>query len=303
MNVEGEKLIYAKYDELMYDETKKVLIAGKEDNGMSWKYINEEDEQLSSETFTRALDFSILDGKHTIVKPDDHIYALINSEYEMLKGQPDMVDISLSEGCNWIGSDYIDFNEFIAKLQLKQNSIFGLSLQSKPVDVANLNSQWDEYFEPDPRLHGYLNKLAMRRSLDYTHLELEVLFDDIIGREVEDEGMPIEDEDLEVADGPCEWTDAKPQKIELNIEKTSKLNGKMDTLFGMIADIYKKGAAIVKQNNNALLLKCKDGSVCAVVRDFNSITISIISATYAADFLEGFSIDKYDGPILEGDFD
>lgn len=60
MNVEGEKLIYAKYDELMYDETKKVLIAGKEDNGMSWKYINEEDEQLSSETFTRALDFSIL---------------------------------------------------------------------------------------------------------------------------------------------------------------------------------------------------------------------------------------------------
>lgn len=296
MNLKGEKLIYAKYDYLFFDEYENVLLACKEDNGMSWKYIDADDEQLSPETYTLAYSFFALDGEHTLVKPDDNTYALINRDFEVIKGQPDMVDVNLNEGSYFVESDYLDMNDVIARLQLKQNSIFGLSLKSKPVDAVKLYVQWDgssgsdEHKADDPYWYDYKSNLAMQKSVGVTNVTLGVAFNQALSRRVGSYDSSV-----------YEWNDAKVQWMNFGIEKSSKLKNKMKALFSKIAEIYKKDATIVKQNKNALLLKCKDGTARCIYRIKEGIVVNFISETVATDFLENFSIDQFKEDIIEDD--
>ena len=109
MNMKGETLIRAKYDEIKLDLGGKIW--ARFDNGKSrkWKLIDSNDNQIGEDTYEDFEPFSAIDGKHAVVKLGKNDYAIIDQNGKILDAElPARIDhILFHEGDNCVrhGSD------------------------------------------------------------------------------------------------------------------------------------------------------------------------------------------------------
>ena len=121
MNTKGETLIRAKYEFLYFDgDNMLVAIVKKDADTFESKYVNEKDEQIGEDTYVSATPFTMFDGEHAIVKPNDKIYSIISKEGKQVEGLPDIVEIGTFEGESYIQSDYVDFKALIADCKISE---------------------------------------------------------------------------------------------------------------------------------------------------------------------------------------
>ena len=136
MNTKGETLIRAKYEFLYFDgDNMLVAIVKKDADTFESKYVNEKDEQIGEDTYVSATPFTMFDGEHAIVKPNDKIYSIISKEGKQIEGLPDIVEIGTFEGESYIQSDYVDFKALIADCKISDDGMFGMSFKTTPAEA------------------------------------------------------------------------------------------------------------------------------------------------------------------------
>lgn len=111
MNVKGETLVRAKYEYLYYDEDNILIAMTKDDDTYEFKYIDKKDNQIGSDTYVVAAPFSSFDSEHTLVKPNDKTYSIIDKKCKQLEGLPDIIDVGNYVGEDYVESDYIDLKK------------------------------------------------------------------------------------------------------------------------------------------------------------------------------------------------
>lgn len=78
MNTKGETLVRAKYEFLYYDEDGTLIALVKNGDSYEYKYIDQQDNQIGEDSYVKATLFSMFDGQHALVKPNDKIYSIID---------------------------------------------------------------------------------------------------------------------------------------------------------------------------------------------------------------------------------
>ena len=61
MNVKGETLVRAKYEQLYYDDDNTLVAVVKNGDSYEYKYIDEKDNQIGNDTYVKATLFSMFD--------------------------------------------------------------------------------------------------------------------------------------------------------------------------------------------------------------------------------------------------
>lgn len=157
MNTKGEILIRAKYEALYYDgDNMLVAVVKKDKDTYESKYVNEKDEQIGSDTYVIALPFSMFDNEHTVVKPNDKIYSIINREGKTMEALPDIVNISTYEGESYIESDYVDYDKLISECKITQDGMMGSTFAIKPAEAIKIEVEHGSTFSSDEHKAGDL---------------------------------------------------------------------------------------------------------------------------------------------------
>ena len=89
----------------------------------------------SNSRYVSATPFTMFDGEHAIVKPNDKIYSIISKEGKQVEGLPDIVEIGTFEGESYIQSDYVDFKALIADCKISDDGMFGMSFKTTPAEA------------------------------------------------------------------------------------------------------------------------------------------------------------------------
>ncbi len=85
MNMKGETLIRAKYEDLKLDSDGKIWARFDGDKSRKWKLIDSNDNQIGEDTYADVLPFSHLDGKHALVALGDDDFAFIYKNGRILE--------------------------------------------------------------------------------------------------------------------------------------------------------------------------------------------------------------------------
>lgn len=273
MNTKGETLIRAKYEFLYFDgDNMLVAIVKKDADTFESKYVNEKDEQIGEDTYVSATPFTMFDGEHAIVKPNDKIYSIISKEGKQVEGLPDIVEIGTFEGESYIQSDYVDFKALIADCKISDDGMFGMSFKTTPAEaikaqvkegiaISDENHKagdlyWydltDEvWFIKKPgnissifEMHytGYLTKKTYRtkRIIDY-----------VIG-----DWYWYHDKKIPTG---YVYNKVSMRNFKMTFDNDGKLHGKLSDVLLALKGKFKSMGKIVKENNGAFVVTTKAG--------------------------------------------
>ena len=139
MNTKGETLIRAKYEFLYYDDDNVLVAVIKEGDSEEYKYVDEKDNQLGNETYVKATLYSMFDGEHALVKPNDKIYSIIDKKGKQVEGLPDIINVGTYEGEGYVESDYVDINKLLSEIKINEEGLLGITFNSGPKEVVELS--------------------------------------------------------------------------------------------------------------------------------------------------------------------
>lgn len=286
MTTKGETLIRAKYESLYYDE-EGILIAGvKNGETLTYKYIDEKDNQIGNDTYVRAMFFSTFDGDHTLVKPNDKLYSIIDKKGKQLEGLPDMVDVSTFEGESYIESDYVDMQKMVAGFNISINGVAGVSTSTSPKEAVQLSVQtgwatgtkehpagsayWYDY-KTDTDFHkvsegvyGYITVFFpgnMSRQTYRTERVIDYAFEDWYWYH-----------DNKIPTGYA-WNKVYPNMFSLRIYNTGRMQGKLRDLFNTLVAKFKQWGSVAKQNDGAVVVELRGGKRALIAMEKDNVTV------------------------------
>ena len=312
MNMKGETLIRAKYDQLYYDEDNMLVAVVKNGDSYEYKYVDEKDNQIGTDTYVKATLFSMYDGEHALVKPNDKIYSIIDKSGKQLDGLPDITDISTYEGEDYIESDFVDIDKLIAGFGITQNGIMGFNFKSTPQQVVKMEVEldmatgdkshkagtpyWYDYrdeidlYKDSEGIRGYVSvdftgKLSRqtyrtRRVIDYTFGDYYWYHDD------------------KIPTGYV-WNKVTPSSFTLSIGNSGRMHGKLRMLFKALSEKFKSMGKVAKENNGAVVLTLNNGlrAFIAMSKDHVSVIWGDIKP------VKDINIDEYKDVVEEDSSD
>ena len=311
MNTKGETLIRAKYEFLYFDgDSMLVAIVKKDADTFESKYVNEKDEQIGDDTYVSATPFTMFDGEHAIVKPNDKIYSIISKEGKQIEGLPDIVEIGTFEGENYIQSDYVDFKALIADCKISDDGMFGMSFKTTPAEAIKAQVKegiamsdenhkagdlyWydltDEvWFIKKPRnissifeMHytGYLTKKTYRtkRIIDY-----------VIG-----DWYWYHDKKIPTG---YVYNKVSMRNFKMTFDNDGKLHGKLSDVLLALKGKFKSMGKIVKENNGAFVVTTKAGHTAFAYLEEKKVVLLFGNLGDANSLV----IDKYKDATEDGE--
>lgn len=304
MNIKGETLIRAKYDELYYDKN-EILMAGIRDGNVTkYKYITVKDEQIGDETYLWALLFSNLDGKHALVKPNDKMYSIIDRDGKQIEGLPDMSNISIASGDYYVESDYVDMHKLIDEFKVSENGILGISLDAIPkdavkigVDLGLINRNGTEP-ATSPYWYDYTSTLRLYKKVSNGISGIiEVSYPYNMSKQTYKNKRVVDFtwgytsyyHNERVPTGYV-WNDCTPNYIGLSIHNEGKMHGKLRDLYQMLYRKFKPMGSVVKENDNAALININGGDKQFLVFMTQDL---LFMAVGNKDYLETFNIEQF----------
>lgn len=272
MNTKGETLIRAKYEYLYYDTDNLLVAIVKNGDSYEFKYINQKDEQVGEDTYVQATLYSMFDGEHAIVKPNDKIFSIIDKSGKQIEGLPDIVDIGTYEGEAYIESDFVDLTKIVSAFQIKLDGIMGVSYKSTPKEVVELSAKYGNSIgdKSHPTTsaywYDYRDDIYMYKDVSGIMGYVNIDFSGKLSRQTYRTKRVIDYEfwdyyyyhDEHIPTGYA-WNSVKPTVYTLSISNMGRMNGKMRQVFNLFADQFKKWGKLAKENNGAKVFELSDG--------------------------------------------
>jgi hypothetical protein len=307
MNTDGETLIRAKYEWLYYDNEKLLIAAVKDGDFTEYKYIDEEDNQIGDEKFVRASLFSMFDGEHALVKPNDKTYAIINKSGEQVEGLPDIVRISTYEGEDYVESDYVDLNRLFKAANISKNSALDFTFNTTPKEAIKIkNSIGQIYLETplDPYWYDVTDKVFYYKIIDCIICTAGISYPGNLSKETFTTKRVV---DFDFGDyyyyhnekksTGYVWNNYKPTLLSFAIQNSGRMHGKLRSLYNIIADKFRAMGTVAKENNSALIVELGDNKRALVSMEKTSVSVIWGELAEAKDI----DIDKYKDAVEEGD--
>lgn len=309
MNIKGETLIRAKYEQLYYDVDNTLVAVVKNGDSYEYKYIDEKDNQIGNDTYVKATLFSMFDGKHALVKPNDKIYSIIDKQGNQLDGLPDITEISTYEGEDFIESDYVDIGKLIAGFGISQNGLIGLTFKSTPQQVVNMEVElgWavgdKKHKEGSPYWYDFKDNVQLYKDVEGIRGNVFVDFTGKLSRQTYRTKRVIDYtfgdyywyHDDKIPTGYV-WNKVTPSMFALIIGNGGRMHGKLRTLFKSLSEHFKKFGKVAKENNGAVVLTLNNGLRALVYMEKDKVS------AYWGDLkpVKDIDIDKYKDVEEEG---
>lgn len=309
MNIKGETLIRAKYEQLYYDVDNTLVAVVKNGDSYEYKYIDEKDNQVGNDTYVKATLFSMFDGKHALVKPNDKIYSIIDKQGNQLDGLPDITEISTYEGEDFIESDYVDIGKLIAGFGISQNGLIGLTFKSTPQQVVNMEVElgWavgdKNHKEGSPYWYDSKDNVQLYKDVEGIRGNVFVDFTGELSRQTYRTKRVIDYtfgdyywyHDDKIPTGYV-WNKVTPSMFALIIGNGGRMHGKLRTLFKSLSEHFKKFGKVAKENNGAVVLTLNNGLRALVYMEKDKVS------AYWGDLkpVKDIDIDKYKDVEEEG---
>lgn len=302
MNTEGETLIRAKYEYLYYDKDNLLVAVVKEGDSYEYKYIDEKDNKIGDDTFVQAIPFSQFDGEHAFVKSDDKSWVIIGNDCKELKGLPDMVDIGLSDGDDYIESDFVDMEKLVAAFDIRIDGALGITFKNTPQNVVALSVKDgsapsnDEHKAGDPWWYDVRSNIDFIKIVNGVRGQVSVDFGSVLSHQNYRTNRVIDYSygdwywyhDEQVPTGYT-WNNVKPQTFSFAVENDGRMKGKLRQLHTVLIEKFKKMGKIVKQNNGAAVFELRDGHRAIV-----AMTKTMVFAQWGnLASAESINIDQY----------
>lgn len=284
MNIKGETLIRAKYEFLYYDEDKTLIAVVKNGDSYEYKYIDEKDNQIGEDTYVEATLFSMFDGKHAWVKPNDKIYSLIGKDCKQVEGLPDIVNIGTYEGEAYIESDYVDLEQLVSAFNISQNGVMEFTFKSGPKEIVKKAvelgsfSGTKEYPAGSAYWFDYRNDVYFNKDINGVRSLFAFNFTGNLSRETYRTQRVIDYEigdyywyhDNKIPTGYV-WNKVTPSMIGIVVGNSGRMHGKMRALYNVITKRFKGMGTVAKQNSNAMVLTLKNGLRAVITMDKDNV--------------------------------
>ncbi len=303
MNTEGETLIRAKYDYLIYDgDERLVAVTKKGKDDLSWKYIDESDTKLFDEEYLTTSGFDSFDGEHTIVKVSDKQYAIIDTKGKQIEKLPDMIEVGEKRGDDVVKSDYVDMDALLKQLNLSKEGVDKISFATKPkdaVDTLQEHLYWgdDKHKVTDPYWYDYQSNLTYFPNFDNIIPRIDVEYTGNLSRQTYSTKRVIDYtfgdyywyHDERIPQGYV-WNDVSVKSFTVSFDHDGILKGKLRMLFDAMARKVRTMGTVVKENRGAIVVNINDSRTAFVFLEEDKVTLRLGSLGNA----ESIDIDKYE---------
>lgn len=279
MNLQGETLIRAKYAGLHFDGDNLLAISDKKGD-IECKVIDHEDNQVSEEKYEAMAPYKIFDGSNTIAQESDDNFIIIDANGKELDKQPDMVNVNLVHGFNFVESDFVDINALINSLHLSTNGIDGLTLDMQPLAAINKVRENDStsYYSTSASDYEYSSSLSYYHNIDGEAVHIEADFPGSLSRETYRTQRVIDYEDYyytyyhdEQIPTGYTFNNVTPSTITATFDHDGKLRGKLNDLFKALQTKLQAMGQIEKKNNGAFIVAFNDGHKVFVFKTPSSV--------------------------------
>lgn len=238
----------------------------KNGDSYEYKYIDGEDNQIGKETYVDATLFSMFDGEHAWVKPNDKIYSLIDKNGKQVEGLPDIVNIGTYEGESYVESDYVDLEKLVAAFNISQNGVLDFTFKSLPQDVVKKAvesgslSGTKEHPAGTPYWFDSRNEVEVYKNVNGIIGIVGVNFTGNLSRQtyrtqrvidyVDDYYYWYHDDKIPTG---YAWSKVTPNMFDVFISKRGKMHGKSRDLYNVLTKKFRSFGTVAKQNDNAIL--------------------------------------------------
>ena len=284
MNTKEETLIRAKYEFLYYDEDGALIAVIKNGDSYEYKYIDQQDNQIGEDTYAKATLFSMFDGKHALVKPNDKIYSIIDKTGKQLENLPDIVDIGTYEGESYIESDYVDIDKMIAGFKVSQEGVLGLNFQSTPQQVVKMEVEQDlaigdkQHKAGTPYWYDFKDNIVISGESEGINAWVGVNFSGNLSRQTYKTKRVIDYDfgayywyhDDRIPTGYV-WNKVKPVSFSIVIYNHGRMHGKLRSLFNALSKKFKSIGKVAKENNGAVVINLNTGKRAVITMEKDKV--------------------------------
>lgn len=310
MNTKGETLVRAKYEFLYYDDDGTLIALVKNGDTYEYKYIDQQDNQIGEDSYVKATLFSMFDGRHALVKPNDKIYSIIDKNGKQLENLPDIVDIGIYEGESYIESDYVDINKMIAGFNISPDGLYGFNYQSTPQQAVKMEVQQDlaigdkQHEAGTPYWYDFKDNIMLYGESEGINGWISIQYSGNLSRQTYKTKRVIDYDfgdyywyhDDKIPTGYV-WNKVKPTLFGLTIYNGGRMHGKLRTLFNALSQKVKSWGKVVKENNGAAIVNLNNGKRAIITMEKDKVSVSWGQLKAAKDI----DISKYKDACEEDD--
>lgn len=284
MNTKGETLIRAKYEFLYYDDDNVLVAVIKEGDSEEYKYVDEKDNQLGNETYVKATLYSMFDGEHALVKPNDKIYSIIDKKGKQVEGLPDIINVGTYEGEGYVESDYVDINKLLSEIKINEEGLLGITFNSSPKEVVELSVKDGsapssaEHPAGSAYWYDYRSKVYFTKKVQGVTCGAAINFTDNLSKQTY-RSQRVIDYDFgdyyyyhtnKIPTGYV-WNNVKPWTYAFLVSNDGKMKGKLRDLFNALCSKFKSIGKVAKENNGAMVITLKNGKIAVIYMKKDSV--------------------------------
>lgn len=311
MNTKGETMIRAKYEFLYFDDDNVLVAVVKKDaNTLEYKYVDEKDNQIGEDTYVSATPYTMFDGEHSIVKPNDKIYSIINKDGKQIEGLPDIVDVGTFEGESYVQSDYVDMKELITDCKILDDGMFGMSFKTTPAEAIKLQvkegyAMSDENHKAgDLYWYDYTDEVWFIKNPGNINLIFELHFTGDLTKETYRTKRIIDYtigdwywyHDKKIPTGYV-YNNVTMKYFKVTFDNVGKLHGKLRDVLLALKGKFKSMGKIVKENDGAFVVMTKAGHTAFAYLEKKEVVLMFGDLGSASNLV----IDKYKDAVEEGE--
>lgn len=311
MDIKGETLIRAKYEFLYYDQDNVLVAVVKDGDTYQYKYIDEKDNQISDDTYVEATLFSMFDGEHALVKPNDKIYSIIDKKCKQLEGLPDITEVGTYEGESYIESDYVDLGKMLATYKITADGVMGVTTKSTPQEVVKMSVKkgtangTDEHPAGTPYWYDYTDDVSLTNDAEGVHGYISVHFSNNLSKQTYRTKRVIDYtigdwywyHDDKIPTGYV-WNKTTPNSFYLSIGNLGRMRGKLRDLYKLLSEKFKSMGTVAKQNNSAMVVELKGGNRAMIAMEKDNVMAYWGNSLKPAKEID---IDKFKDTVEDND--
>lgn len=311
MSTKGETLVRAKYEWLYYDQDNTLVAVVKDGDTFQYKYIDEKDNQISDDTYVQATLFSMFDGEHALVKPNDKIYSIIDKDCKQIEGLPDITEVGTYEGESYIESDYVDLGKMLAAYKITADGVMDVTTKSTPQEVVKMSVKMgtaygtDEHPAGTPYWYDYRNDVSLLNDAEGVHGYISVHFSNNLSKQTYRTKRVIDYtigdwywyHDDKIPTGYV-WNKTTPNSFYLSIGNSGRMKGKLRDLYKLLSEKFKSMGTVAKQNNSAMVVELKGGNRALIAMEKDNVMAYWGSGLKSAKEID---IDKFKDIVEEDD--
>ena len=276
MDFEGKELIRARYANIVFAGN-NMFFAKPDKEKAGYQLMSADEKQIGKDEYLNVLPFM---GDNAIVQESENSWIFINAKGEDLKVKQDIYCISnAAMGDTELQNEYFDFDNIVSSLNLTKDGLLDMNLNMGAQTIANTiealgaGEDADKASEADPE--NYVMKAVAATGMARNNIAMSVsaTFDETMA--------------TASADSTCQFKTIKPNQIGLDIPATVVLSGKSKQLAQAIINRVKTLGQVVKENENAAIVKVGDASY------FVANSGSHVYVVYGLLDINQINIDQY----------